>query len=84
MALQPNQVRARVTRGVYIRGKAYAPGTVLTLPRLEFIELRSHNYVVEAGPEPAPQQKELDQWEFRTGTTKCVPVDLKRNSKPRD
>jgi hypothetical protein len=46
-------VKAKVIRGVYIRGKAYPEGTIVDLSPQEYTELKHTNYVV-AAPAEAP------------------------------
>ena len=50
-------MKAKVIRGVYIRGKAHAEGEIVELSGQEFSELKHTNYVVAApteAPKPAP------------------------------
>jgi hypothetical protein len=43
--------KAKVIRGVYIRGTAYGEGSIVDVSTQEFQELKSTNYVVMATPE---------------------------------
>jgi len=54
-------IRAKVIRGVYIRGKGYAEGAIVELSGQEFGELLTSNYVIaapkeEAKPTDKPQE----------------------------
>ena len=46
-------MKAKVIRGVYIRGKAYPEGAIVEVTGLEFAELKGTNYVVAVPEEPA-------------------------------
>jgi hypothetical protein len=46
-------MKAKVIRGVYIRGKPYPEGAIVEVNPIEFAELKSTNYVVAAPAEPA-------------------------------
>lgn len=50
-------VKAKVLRGVYVRGKAYGEGAIVDLSPQEFSELKHTNYVV-AAPVEAPRAPE--------------------------
>ena len=47
-------MKARVIRGVYIRGKAYPEDAIVELSPIEFAELKNTNYVVAATESAAP------------------------------
>ncbi|MGH7605412.1 MAG: hypothetical protein ACRENK_15630 [Gemmatimonadaceae bacterium] len=52
-------MKAKVIRGVYVRGKAFPEGAIVDLSPQEFSELKHTNYVLAATPEdlapPAPE-----------------------------
>ena len=52
-------MKAKVIRGVYIRGKAYPEGAIVDVTPIEFAELKSTNYVVAAPEPPKPQETEF-------------------------
>lgn len=44
-------MKAKVIRGVFIRGTPYPEGAIVELSKHEFAELKNTNYVVEAPAE---------------------------------
>ncbi len=47
-------MKAKVIRGVYVRGKAHPEGAIVELSAQEFSELKHTNYVVAAPAEAPP------------------------------
>lgn len=49
-------VRARILRGVYVKGVAYPDGAIIEVDGNTFAELKAYHYAIEAPlPKPAPQ-----------------------------
>jgi len=53
-------VKAKVIRGVYVRGTAYPEGAIVEVTPIELAELKATNYLVEAREEPAQQVEARD------------------------